>query len=184
MRRPFISLLIFLSFCSAAKTSLVAFNVSPYQKSLYNEAIKHNINGAMPLNSQSFSVVVEGGKMGDFIAGKGFNAHDNNVCFVGWSEKKPTVKTVIPTIGFDDREAEVCNETKSVGIVSSDKDPATKIAVIYLAASPNATADEAIIFSVDSTTHDIDIDKALTAKVGSSGAKTIKELKKKLSEQP
>ncbi|MEW5290797.1 hypothetical protein ABW286_16705 [Erwinia papayae] len=122
--------------------------------------------------------------MGDFIAGKGFNAHDNNVCFVGWSEKKPTVKTVIPTIGFDDWEAEVCNETKSVGIVSSDKDPVTKITVIYLAASPNATADEAIIFSVDSTTSDIDIDKALTTVVGSSGAKTIKELKKKLSEQP
>lgn len=67
MKRAFISLLLLLSFCSGAKTSLIAFKVSPYEKSLYREAIKHNINGAVPLNRQSFSVVVEGKKRGVFI---------------------------------------------------------------------------------------------------------------------
>ncbi|KKF36023.1 hypothetical protein SY86_12275 [Erwinia tracheiphila] len=96
--------------------------------------------------------------------------------------EKTTIKIMIPTIGFDNWEAEVCNATKSVGIISNDSDATVKITVIYEATLPNATADEPVIFSVDSSKNAIAIDKVLTSRMGSSMAKTIAELKRRLAE--
>ncbi|MEN4608509.1 hypothetical protein ACSSTN_10195 [Pantoea agglomerans] len=183
MRLSFLIPVMFFPVAAFAQTSLHAVSDRAFQKDLFQKATEKSVQGGTPVDGQTFTLTNKGKVLGTFIAGKGFNAHDDNVCFVGWSEKKPAVKTVIPTIGFGDWEAEVCNATKSVGIVSPDNDPETKIAVIYEAASPNSTADEAIIFSIDNSSNDIEIDKALTQKVGAAGAKTIKELKKKLSEK-
>ncbi|MCX8959404.1 hypothetical protein [Erwinia psidii] len=182
MRLSFLIPMVFLPVTVFAQTSLNAISDSAFQKDLFKKSSVKSIQGGSPVDGQSFTLTGKGKVLGTFIAGKGFNAHDDNVCFVGWSEKKPLIKTVIPTIGFDDWEAEVCNATKSVGIISNDSDTTIKIAVIYEAASPNATADEAVIFSVDSSKNDIEIDKALTGRIGSSGAKTIGELKKHLTE--
>ncbi len=177
MEKVFTLLLIALSFYADAGTLLTPVNVRPYEKSIYNESIKHSIEGGTPLEKQSFTLTENGKDVGTFIAGRGFNTHDDNVCFVGWSEKIPAVKTVIPTIGFDDWEAEVCYQTRAVGIISNKNDKNIKIAVIYEAASPNSVANETLIFTVIRPKGDIELDKELTNKIGSSGYKTIKELK-------
>lgn len=162
-----------------AQTSLHAVNDAAFQKDLYKKSSEKSIEGGSPVEGQSFTLNENGKILGTFIAGSGFNANDENVCFVGWSKKKPMISTVIPTIGYDDWEAEKCNQTKSVGVISADKDLDVKIAVIYEVSSPNAEADESVIFSVVKSTGELELDKELTNKIGSSGSKTISELKEK-----
>jgi hypothetical protein len=162
-----------------AQTSLHAVSDTAFQKDLYIKSSEKSIEGGAPVDGQSFTLKDNGKTLGTFIAGSGFNAQDENVCFVGWSKKSPVIHTLIPTIGYDDWEAEKCNKTKSVGVISDNNNPATKIAVIYEASSPNAIADESVIFSVVSSTGDLELDSELTKKIGSSGARTIKELKAK-----
>ncbi|AMB76256.1 hypothetical protein [Pantoea ananatis] len=167
-----------LASCNAvAQTYLHPIKSAVFQKDLFKKSTDKMISGGSPVDGQSFALISNNKTVGSFISGHGFNAQDNDVCFIGWSKKEPTISEVIPTIGFDNWEAETCAATKSVGIISKDNDASTKIAVIYEASSPNASSDEAIIFSVDNESGDISIDQGLTEKIGASGAKNIKELK-------
>jgi len=177
MRHILLILSLLASGSVLAQTTLHPVSDAVFQKDLYKKASEKAISGGSPVDGQSFNLISKGKSVGSFIAGQGFNAQDADVCFIGWSKAKPGVDTVIPTIGFDNWEAETCNGTKSVGIISADNDAAIKIAVVYEAASPNATADESIIFSVDNASGDIALDQDLTAKIGSSGAENIKQLK-------
>lgn len=177
MRHFLLILSLLASGSVLAQTTLHPVSDAIFQKDLYKKASEKAISGGSPVDGQSFNLISKGKTVGSFIAGQGFNAQDADVCFIGWSKSKPGVDTVIPTIGFDNWEAETCNGTKSVGIISTDNDAVTKIAVVYEAASPNATADESIIFSVDNASGEIALDHDLTAKIGSSGAKNLKELK-------
>lgn len=160
-----------------AQTSLHAASDAAFQKDLFKKSSEKSIEGGTPADGKTFTLNKGGKILGTFIAGSGFNAQDENVCFVGWSKEKPVITNVIPTIGYDAWEAEKCNKTKSVGIISSANNSDTKIAVIYEASSPNAIADETLIFSVANSTRDLELDKELTDKMGSSGAKTISEIK-------
>lgn len=177
MRYLLMALSMLASGSVLAQASLHPVSGTAFQKALYQHALEKAISGGSPVDGQSFNLISQGKTMGSFIAGHGFNAQDGNVCFIGWSKAKPNVDKVIPTIGFDSWEAETCRDTTSVGVIPTEDQNITKIAVVYKASSPNATADESIIFSVDNASGDISLDKKLTAKIGTTGAKSIKELK-------
>lgn len=159
-----------------AALSLTPVADAPYQKSIYKLSSDKGIQGGSPVPHQSFHLVNEGKVLGSFIAGQGFDSQDKDVCFVAWSNNAHQVERVLPTIGFGDWEAETCHATRSVGMLD-EKDNKVIIAVIYDVASPNTTAQEAIIVSVDLTNHSITINEPLTRKIGASGAKSIKELR-------
>lgn len=166
----FISVMLF-PIVAFAQTSLHPVSDIAFQKDLFQKATKKSVQSGTPVDGQTFTLTDKGKVLGTFIAGKGFNANDDKVCFVGWSVKKPAVKTVIPTIGFDDWEAQVCNKTKSVRMISTHNAPEPKIAIIYEASSPNSTADVAIVFAVDSANNDLKIDRGLTQKFSTDMAK-------------
>ncbi len=177
MKKLFTLLFIALSFYANAGTLLTPVNVRPYEKSIYNESLKYSIDGGSPLDKQSFSVMVNGKKLGSFIAGQGFSDRDTKICFVSWATKPDKVDILIPTIGKDDWEAELCNNTVAVGVLSDEKDPFVKIGVVYDAQSPNANPMESAIFSIDKSTKKMTLDKELTGKIGSEDVATFKELK-------
>ena len=182
MRLSFFIPMMLLPAFAFAQTSLQVTSDTLFKKNIFHKALEKTIQGGMPVNSQTFTLTHNGEILGTFIAGKGFNEQDDNVCFIGWSVQKTEVKTIIPTIGYDDWQAEVCRETKAVGIISSAKEKETKIAVIYKAASPNTLTDETIVFSVGSANSTLHIDRALTKKLSTSGATTLAEVKKALTQ--
>lgn len=163
-----------LSFNALADIKFKPVDFHQFEKPLYYSSVNENILGGTPVQDQVFQIENDGRKIGTFIAGKGFNSNDDNVCFIGWAEGESKVITTIPTIGYGQWEAEVCNETKAVSIISKDNNN-PKIAVIYEASSPNANAWESVIFDVNHS--GLTIDKELTDKFGSQGAKTVNELK-------
>ncbi|PWC10123.1 hypothetical protein [Brenneria corticis] len=160
-----------------ASTSLQSINATIFEKPLYQKALKYSINGGSPVDEQNFKININNQEAGYFISGKGFNQNDDNVCFVGWSVNKPEIIKLIPTIGFSNWEAEVCNKTKSVGIISAKDSAVVKLAVVYEAASPNAIANESVVFTIDKN-NNLEIDATLTDKIGSLGATNIAELRK------
>ncbi|WP_241606070.1 hypothetical protein [Rosenbergiella epipactidis] len=182
MRLSFFIPMMLLPTFAFAQTSLQVTSDTPFKKNIFHKALEKTIQGGMPVNSQTFTLTRNGKVLGTFIAGKGFNEQDDNVCFIGWSVQNTVVKTIIPTIGYDDWQAESCRETKAVGVISSAKEKETKIAVIYKAASPNTLTDETIVFSVESANSTLYIDRALTKKLSTSGATTLAEVKKALTQ--
>lgn len=174
MKKLIIMSAALLSFNVLADINIKPVNFHPFEKAVYESTVKKNISGGTPVQNQVFQIEINGKKTGTFIAGEGFNSDDENVCFIGWEEGDNKSVTTIPTIGFDQWEAETCNETKAVSVISKDNNSA-KIAVIYQAASPNAIAWESVILDVND--NGLTIDQELTDKFGSQGAKTIKELK-------
>ncbi|OAT76888.1 hypothetical protein A9B99_06105 [Mangrovibacter phragmitis] len=159
-----------------AGVTLKAINTHSYEKSLYEAAAKQQIENGAPVDKQAFSVKSDNKVLGNILAGQGFNANDDNVCFVSWAAPDGKIQNLVPTIGFDNWEAEVCAGTRAVGVLADDKH-SIKLAVIYDAQSPNASAVESVIFSVDTATGTFTPDNALTAKLGSQGAATLQALK-------
>ncbi|MGE9551083.1 hypothetical protein ACQPT2_07670 [Erwinia amylovora] len=156
---------------------LSALNTKPYEKPIYEEALKYAINSAVPLDKQSFTVTLDGKKMGDLITGQGFSENDTNICFVGWSSADGRVTTLIPTIGKGDWEAEVCNRTMAVGVLSGGNEPMSKFAVIYDAQTPDANPFESIIFTLDTEKGILSLDQELTEKFATKGNRTLGSLK-------
>lgn len=173
MKKFIIMSAVLLSFNTLAEVNIKPVNFHPFEKPVYESTVKKDISGGTPVQNQVFQIDVDGKKAGTFIAGKGFNTDDSNVCFIGWQQGDNKTITIIPTIGFGSWEAETCNDTKAVSVIYKDTNSA-KIAVIYEAASPNATAWESIILDVSNK--GLTIDKELTDKFGSQGAKSVKEL--------
>jgi hypothetical protein len=157
-----------------ANISLKPVDFHLYQKSVYESALQQSIASGVPAEHQVFNVNVDGEKSVTFIAGKGFDGKDNNVCFVSLADGHGRVAVTIPTIGFNQWEAETCTATRAVSIIAQ-KDHRAKIAVIYEAASPNATAWESVLFDLNNS--GLTVDKVLTNKVGSQGAESVGELK-------
>ncbi|QKJ85690.1 hypothetical protein PMPD1_0718 [Paramixta manurensis] len=176
MRVYIILLALMIPIASYAKMTLQNTDERPFANSLAKVAVESFIDNGRPIPKQSFNVLLGDKRIGTFIAGKGFNQRDDNVCFVGWSDNGRDIRKVIPTIGFTDWESEVCDDTKAVGVLSNKEGTVAKIAVIYAAASPNAIANESVIFDINN--NGVSIDKELTNKIGSSGAKNLAELKK------
>lgn len=164
--------LLMPTFCFAHIT-LHNVNSSKYEKSLFSATSSSNITGGTPVEKQTFQL--ENGKdvIGTVIAGKGFNYNDENICFIGWENLNDHSVKIIPTVGYDRWEAEQCLSTEAVSKVSYHG--TDKIAVIYKASSPNATAYESVILAVKE--NNLIIDEALTDKFGSQGVKTVGELK-------
>jgi len=106
-----IILMFFVMFAITARatTSLSALNTRPYEKPIYEEALKYAINSAVPLDKQSFTVTVDGKKLGDLITGQGLSENGTNICFVSRASTDGRISTLIPTIDKDNWEAEVCN---------------------------------------------------------------------------
>lgn len=173
MKKIFVLLTLVIPAISFAQSRL--HNVSPYeyQKPLFEAASALNISGGTPVDKQSFQMLVGKKSIGTIIAGKGFNQNDDSVCFIGWMKNNEKAIKVTPTIGFERWEAEKCLGTEAVSLLSYKG--SDKVAVIYEAASPNATAYESVIFTVEGS--DLVIDQSLTKSFGSQGAKTIGELK-------
>ncbi|WP_240116278.1 hypothetical protein [Erwinia endophytica] len=165
------------SITAKATTSLSALNTKPYEKTIYEEALKYAINSAEPLDKQSFTVTVDGKKLGDLITGQGFSEKDTNICFVSWASADGRITTLIPTIGKDNWEAEVCNRTMAVGVLSGDNEPVSKLAVIYDVQTPNANPFESIIFTLDTEKGVLSLDLALTEEIGTQGSRTLGSLK-------
>ena len=180
MSRLLLSLFLYIPFFASASASvtLSATSVTSYEKSVYEEGEKLAIENAAPLDKQSFSLTSDNKKLGDFITGQGFSDKDTNICFVSWATQAGKVDLLVPTIGKADWEAEVCNKTIAVGILSKDEEPQIKVGVIYLAQSPNALATESIIFSIDKEKQTLRLDQALTGKIGSQGATSLGSLRR------
>lgn len=177
MKSLLISLVLVVPVIANAASPLKLVSNRSYEKSIYDEAAKYSINNGVPLDEQTFSVSSNGHKLGVFIAGQGFSDRDTKICFVSWATKPDKVDILIPTIGKDDWEAELCNNTVAVGVLSDEKDPFVKIGVVYDAQSPNANPMESAIFSIDKSTKKMTLDKELTGKIGSEDVATFKELK-------
>lgn len=176
--RAFIFTVALLSSCSVfANVTLKPINVRPYEKTIYDAASQYHIENGSPVDKQAFSVNSDGKHLGDFIAGQGFNAQDDAVCFIAWSDGNGKIQRIVPTIGFDNWEAETCAGTKAVGVLADDDKGSTKLAVIYSAQSPNAIATESVILSLDKSTGVLSLDDSLTKKIGSQGAETLNTLK-------
>lgn len=180
MSRLLLSLFLYIPFFASASASvtLSATSVTSYEKSVYEEGEKLAIENAAPLDKQSFSLTSDNKKLGDFITGQGFSDKETNICFVSWATQAGKVDLLVPTIGKDDWEAEICNKTIAVGILSKDEEPQIKVGVIYLAQSPNALATESIIFSIDKEKQTLSLDQALTEKIGSQGATSLGSLRR------
>ncbi|WP_414147515.1 hypothetical protein ACMGGR_18280 [Erwinia sp. BNK-24-b] len=178
MSRLLLSLFLYIPFFASASVTLGATSVTSYEKSVYEEGEKLAIENAAPLDKQSFSLTSDNKKLGDFITGQGFSDKDTNICFVSWATQAGKVDLLVPTIGKADWEAEVCNKTIAVGILSKDEEPQIKVGVIYLAQSPNALATESIIFSIDKEKQTLRLDQALTEKIGSQGATSLGSLRR------
>jgi len=157
-----------------ANANLTSLKVKSYEKTVYQAAEKQSINNGSPVDKQSFTLKVDNKIIGYFLAGQGFNQKDDSVCFVTWSTQSPNISKIIPTIGYGDWEAETCNATKAVGIISAKDELPIKLAVIYDAQSPNAQATESIIFDVNNG--ELALDENLTKEIGSKGALTLKDL--------
>jgi len=158
-----------------ADANLTLVTVKSFEKTIYQAAENQSINNGSPVDKQSFLLESSGKKIGYFLAGQGFNQRDDAVCFVAWSTQSPRIANVIPTIGYGNWEAEICNGTKAVGIISAPNEMPLKLAVIYQVQSPNATAAESIVFNVSNGA--LALDESLTQRIGAQGATTIKELK-------
>lgn len=174
MTRIIILAALLLPFSTLAAVSLKPINYRLFEKAVYQSSVKYTISGGSPVANQVFQVEIDGHKAGSFIAGQGFDVNDRNVCFVAWAAGNNQIDDIIPTIGFNQWEAESCNATKAVSVIEN-KDNVTKIAVIYEAASPNATAFESAIFNFNK--QGVSLNQKATESVGSDGAKSIKELK-------
>lgn len=165
---------LLMPFSALANINLRPVDYHQYQKSLYYSALQQAITGGTPVDHQVFNVNIEGKNTGAIIAGRGFDKNDNSVCFVRWADGHGRVAVTIPTIGFNQWEAETCTATVAVSVLSQ-KEHDAKIAVIYEAASPNATAWESVIF--DLSAGGLSVDQPLTDKVGSQGIKSVSGLK-------
>lgn len=164
------------SFSVFANVTLKPINVRPYEKTIYDAASQYHIENGSPVDKQAFSVNSDGKHLGDFIAGQGFNAQDDAVCFIAWSDGNGKIQRIVPTIGFDNWEAETCTGTKAVGVLADDDKGSTKLAVIYSAQSPNAIATESVIFSIDKETGALVFDKELTRKLSVQSVGTLTAL--------
>lgn len=171
-------------FCANASVTLSPVNVSSYQKVFYQEALEAGIQAGAPLEKQSFSLSVDDKTLGMFIAGQGFNEHDDKACFIGWATQPEKIDVLIPTIGKENWEAEVCSRTVAVGVLSKDNESAIKIGVIYDAQSPTAPVKEALIFSVDKEKKVLSLDRALTDQVSTEEATTLSGLRQWYQNQP
>jgi len=97
-----------------ADANLTLVTVKSFEKTIYQAAEDQSINNGSPVDKQSFLLESSGKKIGYFLAGQGFNQRDDAVCFVAWSTQSPHIANVIPTIGYGNWEAEICNGTGKV----------------------------------------------------------------------
>ncbi|QHM73900.1 hypothetical protein [Mixta intestinalis] len=173
MKKILIMLSLFLPFTVFSEIKINTTDPSVYEKEIFAAAKNSNILGGVPIDKQSFQIKDNNNTVGVFIAGKGFNANDDTVCFVGWvSGKEKTVK-LIPTIGYGNWEAETCLNTEAVSLIPYDN--RNILAVIYKIGSPNATGYETVIFKINE--EHLIVDDELTNRFGSEGIKTIKDLR-------
>lgn len=185
-KMPYLIILFFqfFIFCANASVTLSPVNVSTYQKAFYQEALRLAIQGGAPLEKQSFSLSADDKTLGVFIAGEGFNEHDDKTCFIGWATQPEKIDVLIPTIGKENWEAEVCGRTVAVGILSKDNEHVVKIGVIYDAQSPAALVKEVLIFSVDKEKQVLSLDRALTNQVSTEEVTTLSGLRQWYQNQP
>lgn len=166
------------SFFTYADTALKPVDISPYQKSLYEAGEKSGINNAAPVAKQSFGLYTDEKKIGTFISGQGFSEQNSGICLISWATAADNIDVTIPTIGKDRWEAEACNGTVTVGVLSPEGAEQVIIGVIYKAQSPNTSLMESVIFAIDKQQQKLTLDQTLTEKIGSQGASTLGSLRR------
>ena len=178
MKRTVLLFALCAPFFTFANTVLKPADTGPYQKSFYEAGEKAGIRNAAPVAKQSFELYADEKKIGAFISGQGFSGQDTGICLIGWATVADNIAVTIPTVGKDRWEAETCNGTVAVGILSPEEAEQVIIGVIYRAQSPNASLMESVIFAVDKQQQKLTLEQALTEKIGSQGASTLGSLRR------
>lgn len=174
-----VTLLIGLFHYSSTYAALKLQSAYPKDVSaeLRNQASEYGISDAKAYEKQSFYLLHDGRNVGKLAAGLGRNASGERVCFITWTPTESEQDTLIPTIGFGDFETTTCDDTTSVGLISSGSEDQTRLAIIYEISSPNATAYQSIVLKLDDDKK-LTLDAKLTSEIGADGAKNMSELRK------
>lgn len=174
MKLRLLILAAMLPFSALASVSLHPMMGEGFNQNVAQAAAQLSLSGASLIEKQVFEVKDKGQKLGTLIAAEGYNQSDNPVCFIAWADKQDAVTAVIPTIGFQQWEAETCFATSAIGVVSRSEATA-RVGVIYAAKSPNADATEALV--LDLSAEGIQLNTALTGSASTAGIKTLGALK-------
>lgn len=169
---------LFNSSLASAAVTLTQSKLSEYNDDIKAEATSNGLSRVELDKRQTFDVIKDGKTLGTLIQGKGWVREVQPVCFIGWSKDGEKINHFIQTIGQGDWETVGCHKVSSVGIISKNDDPDTKIAVIYRVEIMGGYSDAYYIFGLKNSNGSIYYDADVSARFENAYLKTIANLRK------
>jgi hypothetical protein len=176
------ALLAILVLCNQSASALELAEIPDPQalSSALDGAGRMALRDVKIFDSQSFRLVDGGKSIVALISGSGLaktaGQADNTMCFLEVVQVNGAV-SFIPTIGTGVWEAETCLSVAAVGLIKnkavSDK---LYLAILYNAASPNASALEPVVFAWDTKRRTFVIDAAASRRASLAGASNLREI--------